>query len=153
MSSYNYPITNQDYYGMRLFYDIRSEEYLIEELSSREFQQRYYQYIFGTQTPFGKNIRTTIELGSASKVVDRNHLGYDRYDYAGELYDDKRYQLIYQPIGQYRKHFIDRDYFHGGMSATDLTHLHSDLSVIKIQDVGEMEVHIISPISNYKNYQ
>ena len=148
MNSYNHPITNQDYYGMELFYEHRSDNYLIEELSGREFQQRYYQYIFGAQTPIERNIRSPSSLVLASRIIDRTHLGYDRYNYAGELYDDKRYQLIYQPIGQYRKYFINKDYFHGGMSDTDLHHLHSDLSVIKVQDVGEMEVHLISPYSN-----
>ena len=150
LHSSNYPIIKQDYLGMDTFFEYRSDSYLIEEVPSRYFQQRYSDYIFGMKNPNSNNIRSVVDIINEHSD-EIKHLGYNYHLYSGNRYDNKRYQLLYHPIGLEYKDIFYRQYTMGSITNEDLYHFKYDISAIKTQDNGQFQVYLTQPITKQTN--
>lgn len=139
-NTYNSPILNQHYSGMELFFETQVDTYLIEETGTSQI--RWYNYLYGQTTETPSNIRKYVQL--ADNPINE-HFGYGEYQFLGQQYSDKRYLVQYSPYGNVTRL--------GGVVITlsdydesDLIHLNSDKTTLKVQSSGDLSIYIINPL-------
>ncbi len=147
INSYNAEVSESDYSGMVLFYQYNNDMYLIDELSSRQIQDRYFSYIYGSNAiSHAHNVRTFSSKTSWSTFYKLFN-DYDSIEYIGQLYPDKTYFLVSRLHGEIRRFGITTDLIYGGLSSMNSQRLNMDVSINQIIDCG-LSIYLINPISN-----
>ena len=149
LKSFNSQVSEQNIAGAKLFFETRSIEYLVNELSSKQFQSRYYQYLYGSTIPNQgiTNLRGVATISNSYYKEKMNDFGYDLYLFAGTGYTSNIYQVIYQPFGFLHNRYVipSRKEWVGGVSPIAYLHFNFDMSVNKLFNFGDFEVHMIIP--------
>jgi hypothetical protein len=146
-SSNNAGVTESEYSSMVLFYQYYNNIYLIDELSNRNMQDRYFTYIYGNDAySHANNVRSFYSKHIWSTFYNLFN-DYDSIEYIGQLYPDKTYFLVSYPHGEMRRFGITNDLLYGGLSNLSSQHLKMDISINQIID-GGLSIYLINPISN-----
>ncbi|MEA5086487.1 MAG: hypothetical protein VB007_04600 [Methanocorpusculum sp.] len=138
ISKLNTPGSLQEYMGMKLFFETRSDMYLISE--AKGYQYRYGQYIYGITNAPTTNIRSSMAYIDSHEL---DHFGYLEYEYAGNSISSNRYYLFYPPIGELNRSMVSFTMYFNDVSINEYQHFNIDTSVIKTLDSGEFEVYFI----------
>lgn len=137
----NYQVTYQDVSGMQLFYENREPAYLISETLVRQHQIRYNALLYGiSHASKMSGIRGITD----EKVVPPPRFGYEGNKTLGEQLLSETYFLKYPPTNPYMRWFMDTEEYFAFITPEDYEHLDADLSVICIQDGGELQVYLIN---------
>jgi len=146
----NYQVTEEDEEAMKLLYETRNTEYLVEE-SGNQHQFRFNFYLYGMKegsTTYHTNIRG---LGDHSRFPPAN-FGYDENNYLGDSYSGKTYYLQTPPYGEYQRWFIGYSEYWplGGKKDTGTLpssweHLSVDSTVNKIISGENINLYLINP--------